>query len=105
MLVHVEPGSDLDRLETERTFTAGLPRDAVRAFRMRMQQLRAFTCATDLKNSRALDARRARSPTAHSVRLTDSWRMNLRVLQTPDGLRVDVLEVVESTLKKTRRPR
>lgn len=105
MLVHVEPGSDLDRLETDLTFTAGLPRDAVRAFRMRMQQLRAFTGVTDLDSSRALDTRRTRSSTAHSIRLTDRWRLNLRMLQTPDGVRVDVLEVVESTLMKTRRPR
>jgi hypothetical protein len=104
MLVHVEPGSDLDRLETELTFTAGLPRDAVRGFRMRMQQLRACTGVTDLENSRALDARRARGPTLRSVRLTDRWRLQLRLLRTPDGLRVDVLEVVDST-QKTRRPR
>jgi hypothetical protein len=104
MLVHVDPGSDLDRLETELTFTAGLPPDAVRRFRMRMQQLRAFTGVTDLENSRALDARRARGPTAFSIRLTDRWRLQLRLLRTPDGPRVDVLEVVDST-QKPRRPR
>ncbi|RQT22756.1 hypothetical protein [Burkholderia cepacia] len=104
MLVHIEPGSALDRLETELAFTAGFPPDVVRRFRMRMQQLRAFAGVADLENSRALDARRVRGHTALSVRLTDDWRLHLRLLQTPDGLRVDVLEVVES-IQKTRRPR
>ena len=104
MLMHVEPGSDLDRLETELAFTAGLPPDAVRRFRMRMQQLRAFTGVTDLENSHALDARRVRSGAALSIRLTDSWRLQLRLVRTPNGLRVDILEVVDST-QKTRRSR
>lgn len=104
MRVHVEPGSELDRLETELAFTAGLPPDAVRRFRMRMQQLRAFAGVTDLENSRALDARRVRGSAAMSIRLTDSWRLQLRLLHTTNGPRVDVLEVVDST-QKTRRPR
>lgn len=33
---------DLDRLETDARFTAGLSQEIVRAFRKRMQQIRAF---------------------------------------------------------------
>lgn len=104
MLLHVDPGTDLDRLDTEPAFTAGLPADVVRRFRMRMQQLRAFTGVADLENSRALDARRVRGPSLLSIRLTGQWRLHLRLVWNADGLRVEVLEVVES-IQQPRRPR
>lgn len=99
MHVIVEAGDELDRLETERTFTAGLPAAVVRSFRMRMQQLRAITCLEDLENSRALDVRRTRGSLPLSIRLIDDWRLQLQVARKPDGLHLRAFEVAQKELK------
>ena len=92
---------DLERLDTERAFTCGFPSAVVRAFRMRMQQFRAFTCIEDMQNSKALDARPKRSQRP-SIRLVDGWRLQVEVLRKPGGLRVRVLGI-ELTDQKVRR--
>jgi hypothetical protein len=73
----------------------------VRAFRMRMQQFRAFTCIDDVRNSKALGARPKRSQ-PQSIRLIDGWRLRVEVLRRRDGLRVRVLGI-EQTDPKVRR--
>jgi hypothetical protein len=92
---------DLERLDTERVFTCGYPPEVVRAFRMRMQQFRAFTCIEDIQNSKALDARPKRSQ-RQSIRLVDGWHLRVEVLRKSDSVRVRVLGI-EQTDQKVRR--
>ena len=97
----IQEVSDLDHLETERTFTAGYPAAVVRSFRMRMQQFRALTCIEDMQNSKALDVRPKR-PQLLSIRLIDGWRLYVQVLRKRDGLRVRVLGIEQTDLKVRR---
>lgn len=94
---------DLERLDTERSFTCGYPAAVVRAFRMRMQQFRAFTCIEDMQNAKALDARPKRSQPV-SIRLIDRWRLHVEVLRKQNVLRVRVLRI-EQTDPPVRRTR
>lgn len=69
----------LDRLETDPRFDGGHPPEVVKAFRRRMQQIRAAVDERDFCNQRSLrfeklaGARRHQ----HSMRLNDQWRLIL----------------------------
>lgn len=75
--------SDLDRLETEATFTAGFSGEIVRAFRKRIQAVRAALDERDLYAVRGNRFEKLKGSRAHqySMRLNDQWRLILEIKQ------------------------
>ena len=71
--------ANLDRLETDPRFTAGLPQGVVKAFRLRMQYIRASPDERPLRTMKAwrLEKLKGRAD-EHSLRLNDQWRLILR---------------------------
>lgn len=67
---------DLERLERDPDFTAGLSRDIIRAFRKVMGAVRAAVDARDLYNGglRTEKLKGARAD-QHSIRLNKQWRL------------------------------
>lgn len=74
---------DLDRLETDDEFAAGYPKEIVRAFRIRMQAIRAATNEQDLYAFRGWRFKKLAGNRAHqrSIRLNDQWRLIVEVKQ------------------------
>ncbi|HWB53153.1 MAG TPA: type II toxin-antitoxin system RelE/ParE family toxin [Tepidisphaeraceae bacterium] len=79
----------LDRLETDRNFTAGFGVEVVRGFRKAMQVIRAAADERDLYNLKGLRFEKLDGARSHqrSVRLNKQWRL--------------ILELVEDARKKT----
>jgi proteic killer suppression protein len=73
--------SDLDRLETDINFTAGFGRDLVRAFRKRIQAIRAALDERDLYAVRGNNFEKLKGDRSHqySMRLNDQWRLILEI--------------------------
>jgi toxin HigB-1 len=69
--------SDLDRLETDERFTAGIPPAVVKAFRRRMQALRAANDQRDFRANKSwhFEQLRGRRGGEHSVRLNLQFRL------------------------------
>jgi toxin HigB-1 len=72
---------DLDRLETDATFTAGFSIDLVRAFRKRIQIIRASVDERDLYAVRGNHFEKLKGKRAHqySMRLNDQWRLIIEI--------------------------
>ena len=72
---------DLDRLEMDLAFTAKLSADIVRAYRRRMQQVRAFTDEREFYNIKSLHFEKLKGDRAHqySLRLNKQWRLILEI--------------------------
>jgi proteic killer suppression protein len=85
--------SNLDRLETDISFNAGFGPDVVKAFRKRIQAIRAAVDGRDLLAVRGnrfekLKGKRSRE---YSMRLNDQWRLILEIKSaTPKNLVVVV---------------
>ena len=80
--VEVEFASkDLDRLETDPGFTAGLPPDVVRAFRKRVQFIRGAADERDLRSWKSNRFKKLKGDRdhQHSMRLNDQWRLILEI--------------------------
>lgn len=66
----------LERLETDVSFAAGLPQAVVKAFRKRMQHIRAATDERDFYEMKSLRFEKLRSePGMNSMRLNDQYRL------------------------------
>ena len=70
---------DLDRLETDARFDAGCQPGVVKAFRRRMQQIRAAADERDFYSQKSLRFEKllGRRAHQHSMRLNDQWRLLL----------------------------
>ncbi len=68
---------DLDRLETDAAFTARLDAAVVRAFRKRMQAIRAASDERDFRANRSWHFEKLKGARQHqhSVRLNDQYRL------------------------------
>lgn len=68
---------DLDRLETDAQFTAGFSQEVVRAYRRRMQQIRAFRDERDFMELKSLHYEKLKGKRTgqHSIRLNLQWRL------------------------------
>jgi toxin HigB-1 len=81
--------ADLDRLETDSRFTAGFGPDVVKAFRRRIQAIRAANDERDLaavrgNNFEKLKGNRSQQ---YSMRLNDQWRLILEIRKaTPKNI-------------------
>ncbi len=71
--------NDLARLESDIDFSANYQPNIVKAFRMRMQQIRAAVDERDFYQQKSLRFEKLRGNRAHqhSMRLNDQWRLIL----------------------------
>lgn len=88
---------DLDRLETDAQFTAGFPQEVVRAYRKRMQQVRAFRDERDFYAVKALHFERLKGDRdgQQSIRLNLQWRLILEIRGTHPCKVVGIVEIVD----------
>ena len=71
----------LDRLETDAGFTAGYAREIVKAYRKRMQAIRAAIDERDLRSVKGNRFEKLQGSRAHqySLRLNDKWRLIIEI--------------------------
>ena len=82
--------ADLERLEHDPDYNAGLARNLVRAFRMRMQQIRDAAHENDLRAFKSLHFEKLKGNRKHqySIRLNAQFRL---VFEIEKGERGNVL--------------
>jgi proteic killer suppression protein len=88
---------DLDRLETDARYTAGLSQGVVRAFRKRMQLVRAALDERDLYSlkSARFEKLEGKRQHQHSMRLNDQYRLILEILkENPRDRKNKVIKIV-----------
>lgn len=73
----------LNRLETEKGLTGGYPREIVRAYRRRLQAMRAASDERDLYAFASWRFKKLHGGRSHqrSIRLNDQWRLVVEVKQ------------------------
>jgi len=88
---------NLDRLETDAHFTAGLPQEIVSAYRKRMQQIRAFRDERDFYVLKALHFEKLKGDRGgqHSIRLNKQWRLVLEVRGDHPCKVIGIIEIVD----------
>lgn len=74
---------DLDRLETDAAFAAGFPTEIVRAYRRRLQAIRAAVDERDLYVFASWRFKKLRGDRSHqrSIRLNDQWRLIVEIIE------------------------
>ena len=87
----------LDRLETDAAFSAGLSDLVVKAFRKRMQQIRAATDERTFYAHRSLHFEKLRGDRLgqYSMRLNDQWRLIIELKGEAPRKTVYVVEIVD----------
>src|SRR5574337_1435043 len=88
---------DLDRLETDPQFTAGHAQGVVRAYRKRMQQIRAARDERDFMQLKSLHFEKLKADRQgqHSVRLNLQWRLILEIRGAHPCKVVGIVEIVD----------
>lgn len=86
---------DLDRLETDAKFTAGLPAPVVSAFRKRLQIVRNSVDERDFYNLKSLHFEKLQGSRSqqHSMRLNDQWRLVVELRGKGQDKKVYVVSV------------
>lgn len=89
--------NDLDRLETDAQYTAGYSQDIVRAYRKRMQQIRAFQDERDFYAIKSLHFEKLKGDREGqcSVRLNAKWRLILELRGDHPCKVVGIIEIVD----------
>ncbi len=84
---------DLDRLEIDREFTAGFPREIVKAFRKRIQAIRSATDERDFRELKSWHYEKLKGNRSHqrSIKLNDQWRLIIEVITMKPS---NVIEIV-----------
>lgn len=87
----------LEQLEIDPGFTAGFSQEIVRAFRRRMQQIRAFQDERDFLALKSLHFEKLKGDRSgqHSVRLNAQWRLVLEIRGNHPCKVIGVLEIVD----------
>jgi proteic killer suppression protein len=87
----------LDRLETDPTYTAGLGSAIVKAFRKRIQQIRAATDERTFYALRSLNFEKLKGDREgqYSMRLNDQWRLIVKLEGVAPNKVVRVVEIVD----------
>ncbi len=85
----------LRRLEVEPSFTAGYTRDIVKAFRKRIQAIRAAPDERDFYQLKSLHFEKLKGNRSdqHSMRLNLQWRLILRIEKRENGKVVVVISI------------
>lgn len=88
---------DLERLETDRRFEGGYAPGIVKAFRMRMQFIRASADERNFASWRALRFEKLKGDRADqfSMRLNDQWRLILKLRKEQTGKIVVVISIAD----------
>lgn len=88
---------DLDRLETDAQYTAGHSQEVVRAYRKRMQQIRAFKDERDFLSVRSLNFEKLKGNREgqHSIRLNLQWRLILEIRGAHPCKVIGIIEIVD----------
>jgi len=88
---------DLDRLETDAQFTAGLSQEVVRAYRQRLQQIRAAADERDFMALKSLHYEKLKGNRVgqHSIRLNKQWRLVLEIRGDHPCKVVGIIEIVD----------
>lgn len=88
---------NLDRLETDVKFTAGHSQEVVRAYRKRMQQIRAFLDERDFYVVKALHFEKLKGDRVgqHSIRLNLQWRLILEIRGDHPCKVIGIIEIVD----------
>ena len=88
---------DLDRLETDAHFSGGFPHEVVRAYRKKMQQIRAFRDERDFAALKALHFEKLKGNREgqHSIRLNLQWRLVLEIRGAHPCKVVGIIEIVD----------
>lgn len=88
---------ELDRLETDFRFDAGLPPGAVRGYRKVMGWIRAAQDERDLRQMRSLHFERLRGSRSHqySMRVNDQYRLIVEIERVGERTRFVLVEVVD----------
>lgn len=96
MEVEFDDGN-LDRLETDAQFTAGHSQEVVRAYRKRMQQIRAFRDERDFLSVRSLNFEKLKGSREgqHSIRLNLQWRLILEIRGDHPCKVIGIIEIVD----------
>ncbi|CBW74489.1 unnamed protein product [Mycetohabitans rhizoxinica HKI 454] len=86
---------DYDRLETDAGFTAGFSAPVVKAYRKRLQYIRAATDERDFYALKSLHFEKLKGDRdgEHSMRLNDQWRLILRLKKRSGGKLVVVVSI------------
>lgn len=85
----------LGRLETEADFDAGYGAAITKAFRRRMQQIRAATDERDFHALKSLHFEKLKGDRSHqhSMKLNDQWRLILEFENMGDGRLVVIVSI------------
>lgn len=88
---------DLDRLEIDAQYTAGHSQEVVRAYRKRMQQIRAFRDERDFLTVRSLNFEKLKGNREgqHSIRLNLQWRLILEIRGDHPCKVIGIVEIVD----------
>ena len=88
---------DLDRLETDAHFTAGFAHEVVRAYRRRIQQIRAAVDERDFYASKALHFEKLKGNREgqHSIRLNSQWRLVVEIRGSHPCKVIGIIEIVD----------
>jgi toxin HigB-1 len=86
---------NLDRLETDGDFTAGFSQEIVRAFRKRVQVIRAALDERDLYAIRGnrFEKLKGNRTHQHSMRLNDQWRLIIEIKQASPKNIIVVIDI------------
>jgi len=87
----------LDKLETDAAYNAGFGDAIVKAYRKRMQQIRAATDERTFYSHRALrfEKLQGKRDGQHSMRLNDQWRLILELRSGTLNKTVHVVEIAD----------
>jgi toxin HigB-1 len=87
----------LDRLETDPTYSAGFGNPVVKAYRKRMQQIRAATDERTFYAFKALNFEKLKGQREgqYSMRLNDQWRLIIELRGEAPRKTVYVVEIAD----------
>lgn len=87
----------LRRIEQEASFTGGYEPGVVKAFRKRMQLIRAAIDERAFRAMKSLHYEKLKGDLEgyNSMRLNDQWRLLLKLVQKPDGKLVVIVAIAD----------
>ena len=90
-------GSSLLKLESDPTYDAGYDRAVVKAFRMRMQMIRAADDERAFRALKSLHFEKLKGDRSgqHSMRLNDQWRLILKFKRLDDSKVVVIISITD----------
>ena len=86
---------ELDKLETDKDFTGGYAREIVKAFRKRMQAIRAAVDERDLYAVKGNHFEKLKGDRAHqhSLRLNDKMRLIVEIARASPKNKIIVIDI------------